>query len=141
MREHVDRTTTFFFPTLLLFQAPFFIVTWCVFREVKTGPSADRGLLLLLLFSVTQLCLTLCDAMDCSTPGLLCFIISRSLLTLMSIELVMPSNHLTLCYALLLLLQSLPASRSFPMSQLFASGGRSIGASASASVLPMNIQD
>ena len=37
--------------------------------------------------------------------------------------------------------QSLPASGSFPMSQLFASGGQSIGVSASASVLPMNIQD
>ena len=38
-------------------------------------------------------------------------------------------------------LQSFPASRSFQMSQLFTSGGQSIGASASASVLPMNIQD
>ena len=38
-------------------------------------------------------------------------------------------------------LQSFPASGSFPMSQLFASGGQSVGASASASVLPMNIQD
>ena len=38
-------------------------------------------------------------------------------------------------------LQSLPASGSFPMSQFFASSGQSIGASASASVLPMNIQD
>ena len=37
-------------------------------------------------------------------------------------------------------LQSFPASGSFPMSQFFASGGQSIGASASASVLPMNIQ-
>ena len=37
--------------------------------------------------------------------------------------------------------QSFPASRSFPMSQLFASGGQSTGASASASVSPMNIQD
>ena len=37
--------------------------------------------------------------------------------------------------------QSSPASRSFQMSQLFSSGGQSIGASASASVLPMNIQD
>ena len=37
--------------------------------------------------------------------------------------------------------QSLPASESFPMSQLFASGGQSNGASASASVLPVNIQD
>ena len=38
-------------------------------------------------------------------------------------------------------LQSFPASGSFPMSQFFTSGGQSIGASASASVLPMNIQD
>ena len=38
-------------------------------------------------------------------------------------------------------LQSFPASGSFPMSQFFASGGQSIGAWASASVLPMNIQD
>ena len=38
-------------------------------------------------------------------------------------------------------LQSFPASGSFPMSQFFASGGQSVGASASASVLPMNIQD
>ena len=38
-------------------------------------------------------------------------------------------------------LQSFPASWSFPMSQFFASGGQSIGVSASASVLPMNIQD
>ena len=38
-------------------------------------------------------------------------------------------------------LQSFPASGSFPMSQLFTSGGQSIGVSASASVLPVNIQD
>ena len=38
-------------------------------------------------------------------------------------------------------LQSFPASGSFPMSQLFASGGQSIGVSASTSVLPMNTQD
>ena len=38
-------------------------------------------------------------------------------------------------------LQSFPASGSFPVSQLFASGGQSIGVSASASILPMNIQD
>ena len=38
-------------------------------------------------------------------------------------------------------IQSFPASGSFPMSQFFASGGQSIGVSASASVLPVNIQD
>ena len=65
---------------------------------------------------------------------------SLSLLKLMPIELVMPSNHLTLCHPLLLCLQSFLASGSFPMSQFFASSGHSIGVSASASVLPVNIQ-
>ena len=60
---------------------------------------------------------------------------SRSLLKFISIELVMPSNHLILCSPLLLSLQSFPASRSFQMSQFFASGGHSIGVSVSASVL------
>ena len=64
----------------------------------------------------------------------------HSLLKLMSIESVMLSNHLILCCPLLLCLQSFPASGSFPMSQLFSSGSQSIGASASASVLPINIQ-
>ena len=66
---------------------------------------------------------------------------SWSLLKLMSIESVMPSNHLILCHPLLLLPSIFPASGSFPMSQFFTSGGQSIGVSASASVLPMNIQD
>ena len=65
---------------------------------------------------------------------------SQSLLKLMSIESVMPSNHLILCHPLLLLPQSFPTSGSFPMSQFFTSGGQSIGVSASASVLPINIQ-
>ena len=64
---------------------------------------------------------------------------SRSLLKFMSIEVVMPSSHLIFCRPLLLPLQSFPASGSFQMSQFFTSGGQSIGVSASASVLPMNI--
>ena len=71
----------------------------------------------------------------------LSFSISQSLLKLMSIELVMPSNHLVLCLSLFLLPSIFPASGSFPMSQLFASGGQSIGVSTSASVLPVTIQD
>ena len=59
----------------------------------------------------------------------------------MSFELVMPFNHLILWSPFPLCPQSFPASRSFPMSQLFTSDGQNIGASASASVLPMNIQD
>ena len=67
---------------------------------------------------------------------------SESLLKLMAIESVMPCQtshpllpHFSSCP------QSFPASGSFPMSWLFTSGGQSIGTSASASVLPMNIQD
>ena len=63
---------------------------------------------------------------------------SWSLLKLMSIDSVIPSissSVVPFC------LQSFPASGSFPMSQFFASGGQSIGVSASASVLPMNIHD
>ena len=66
---------------------------------------------------------------------------SQSLLKPMSIESVMPSSHLILCHPLLLLPQSLPASETFPMNQLFTWGGQSIGVSALASVLPMNTQD
>ena len=177
--------------------------------------------------SVAQSCPTLCDPMECSTPGLSVHHQLLEFTKLMSIELVMPSNHLILCCPLLLLpsifssirvcsnesilcirwpmywsfsfsissvkfslsvmynslrphglqhtrlpcpsptpgvysnscplsqwyhptisfsvvpfssyLQSFPGSGSFQMSQFFASGGQSIGVSASASVLPMNI--
>ena len=59
----------------------------------------------------------------------------------MSIESVMPSNHLILCVPFSSCPQSFPASVSVQMSQRFSSGGQSIGVSASTSVLPMNIQD
>ena len=60
---------------------------------------------------------------------------SQRLLKLMSIESVMPSNHLILCHHFSSCPQSFPVSGSFQMSQLFASGGQSIGVSASTSVL------
>ena len=67
---------------------------------------------------------------------------SQSLLKFMSIELVMPSHHLILCHPLLLLPSVFPSiTGSFPISQFFALSGQSIEVSASASVLPMNIQD
>ena len=72
-----------------------------------------------------------------STPGFP--VHHRGLLNLMPIELVMPSNHLILCCPLLLLPLIFPSIRSFPLNEFFPSGGQSIGASAS--VLPMNIQD
>ena len=64
---------------------------------------------------------------------------SQSLLTLMSIASVMPSKHL-ISIIPFSCIQSLPASGSFPVSQFFTWGGQSIRLSASASVLPMNIQ-
>ena len=81
-----------------------------------------------------------------ATPGTaayqasLFFPVSLNLLKSMSIESVMLCNHLILCHPLLFCLLSFPEPCSFPMSWLFTSGGQSIGASALASVLPMNIQ-
>ena len=56
--------------------------------------------------------------MDCSTPGFLSFVICWSLLKLMSIESVMPSNHLILYRPLLLLPSIFPSIRIFPKSAL-----------------------
>ena len=92
----------------------------------------------LFVYHILQLHPTLCDIM--ARQASLSIINSWSLLKL-SIKSVMPSNHLILCRPLLLPPSIFPASGSFPMSQFFASGGQSIGVSASASVLPMSIQD
>ena len=90
--------------------------------------------------SVSQLCPTLCDHLDCSTPGLPVHHQLPEFTQLMSIESVMPSNLLILCPPVSSQLQSFPAPVSLQMSQFFAVGGQSIGASASTSVLRMNIQ-
>ena len=66
---------------------------------------------------------------------------SQSLLKFMSIESVMPSNHLIFCRPLLLPPSVFPSIRVFSNESLFVSGGQSIGVSASASALPMIIQD
>ena len=66
---------------------------------------------------------------------------SRSLPKPMSIESLMPSNHLILCHPLLLPPSIFPSIRIFQMSKFFISGGQSIGVSASTSVFPMNTQD
>ena len=91
--------------------------------------------------SVAQLCRTLCDAMDCSMPRLP---VHHQLPEIApthvhqvgdAVQTFHPVIPFSSC------LQSFPTSGSFPMSQYFASGCQSIGASASASVLPLNIQD
>ena len=91
--------------------------------------------------SVAQSCLTLCNPMDCSTPGLHPSPTPR----------VYPNScplsqwcHLTISSSVVPFYscpQSFPALGSFKMSQLFTSDGQIIGVSASTSVLPMNIQD
>ena len=83
----------------------------------------------------------LCDPMDCSTSD---FPVHHQLL-----ELTQTHGHSRWCYQTISssvipfssCLQSFPTSGSFPMSQLFTSGGETIGVSASTSVLPMNTQD
>ena len=65
---------------------------------------------------------------------------SQSSLRLMSIESVMPSSHLIPCHPFSSCPQSLPASESCPMSQLFTWGGQSTGVSTLASFLPKNTQ-
>ena len=91
--------------------------------------------------SVTQLCPTLCNPMNCSTPGLPVHHQFLGLPKLMSIELVMPSSHLILCHPLLLLPPIPPSIRVFSNESVLHMIGQSIGVSASASVLPMNTQD
>jgi len=89
---------------------------------------------LLLLFS-PQVVSDSLQAYGLQHPGSSGLHISRSLLKLTCIKSVMLSNHLIDCCPFSSCLQSFSASRSFPMSQLFALGGQSAGASASASVL------
>ena len=92
--------------------------------------------------SVAQSCPTLCDPMDCSMPG---FPVHQQLLELTQTHVhrigdaIPPSHPLSSPFSFCL--QSFPASGSLPVSQFFTSGGQSFGVLASASVLPMNIQD
>ena len=64
-----------------------------------------------LIIVAVQLCPILCNLMDCSTPGFPVFPIFQSLLKLMSIESVMPSNHFIFCHPLLLLPSIFPSIR------------------------------
>ena len=111
--------------TIISIKIPFLFCGWIGFSSVQ---SLSR--------------VWLCDSMDCSTPGL-------------SVHHQLPESipnscplsrwcHPTISSSVIPFSscsQSFPASGSFQMSQLFASGGQNSGVSASASVLPMNIQD
>ena len=107
------------------------IVTWWLVLK--------NGSINIAFSSVTQSCLTLWPhepqhaKPPCPSP-------TTCLNKPMSIESVMPSNHLSSVISFSSCPQSFPASV-FQMNQLFPSGGQSIGVSASTSVLPMNTQD
>ena len=92
--------------------------------------------------SIPQLHLTRCNPMDCSMPG---FPVHHQLLEFTQTQRPLSRwCHPTISSSVIPFsfhLQSFPASGSFPVSQFFASGGQSVGVSALASVLPMNIQD
>ena len=91
--------------------------------------------------SVAQSSPTLCDSMNCSTPGLP---VHHQLLESTQTHVPWVGNAIQPSHPVVPFFscpQSFPASGSFPMSQLFTSGGQSIGASASTSVLSMNTQD
>ena len=98
---------------------------------------------LMVIVVVQSLSLTLCDPMDCRTrtgfpgPSLSPRVDSNSCPLSQWCHPIISSSVIPFSSCL----QSFPASGSFPMSQLFASGGKRIGASAAAAVLPMNIQD
>ena len=83
----------------------------------------------------------LCDPTDRSTPGLPVIANLRNLLKVMSIMSVMPSNHLFLCHPLLLPPSIFASIRVFSNESILHILGVGVGVSASASVLPMNIQD
>ena len=104
-------------------------------------PETTLQALRLYCCSVTKLYPTLCNPMNCRMPG---FPVLHSFPEFAQIHVSWvggASIYLILCRPLLLLpSQSFRASGSFQMSQLLASGGQSIEVSASASVLPMNIQ-
>ena len=91
--------------------------------------------------SVTKSCLTLYDPMDCSLPGFPVFYyipeFAPSHIHRVG-DAIQPSHPLSPPFSSCL--QSFPASDSLPVSRLFASGGQSTGVSASALVLPVNIQ-
>ena len=115
-------------------------LTLLIIRETQMKTTMRYHLTLVRISSVLSLsCVRHFETAACQAS--LSITNSRSPPKLMSIESGLLSNHLILCCPLLLLLQSFPASASFQMSQLFSSGGPSIGVSASTSLLPMNIQD
>ena len=116
-----------------------FATPWTVAHQALLSMEFYRQEYQFCCCSVTQSCRTLCDPMDYSVPGFpVLHSPLQSLLKLTSTESVMPWT-ISSCYLLLPLPSVFPSIRVFLMSRLLTSGGQRIGASAS--FLPMNIQD
>ena len=115
--------------------------TWEYKTVFKVGRSNIHIWTYIICCSVAKLWSTLWDPMNCSTPG---FSVLHYLLKFAQIHVYWVSDAIQLSHPLLPPFsscpQSFPTSGTFPMSPLLASGGQSTGASASASVPPMNIQ-
>jgi len=112
---------------------------WCTKKSVAEG--GMMGFSSVQSSSDVQLCPTICDHMDCSTPG---FPVHHQLPEVSqthSMESMMPSNHLILCSPLLLPPTIFFQHQGLLKYQFVTSGSQSTGVSNSASVLPMNIQD
>ena len=111
-------------------------------KLLKSRSPNQRGIQSVQFSSVTQLRPTLCNPMNCSTPGLP---VHHQLLEFTQTHAHRVGDAIQPSHPLLSpsppAPKSLPASGSFPMSQPFTWGGHSIGVSASASVCPMNTQD
>ena len=90
--------------------------------------------------SVTESCLILCNPCTAAQQAFLSFPVSQSLLKFMSIELVMLSNHLILCFPLLLLPSIFPSIRVFSNQSTLQIRWPKYWSVASVSILPMNIQ-
>ena len=135
---------------LVILFLSFFLLTWCItlmivyvepFLHPRDKSHIPLPSLSVQFSSVTQSCPSLCDPMDCSKPGLP---VHHQLLEFTQTHVHWVNDGIqpfVFCIPFSSCLQSFPAAGSFPMSQFFTSGGQSIRASASASVLPMNIQD
>ena len=128
----------------IIYDDNYFDSSWHIWLALCSHFSLERAFLLsayLVWVKVAQSCPAFCDPMNYSMPG---FSIYHQLPEPAQTHVHWVWCHSTISFSLVPFfscLQSFPALGSFPVSQVFASGGQSIGASASASVLPMNIQD
>ena len=132
-------------PSLIQLHTHGSFLTWTVGKVFSTALPGSRISLFFSVFccfcSVTQSCTTLCDSHELKHTRVPCPSLSPRVWSNSC-----PLSrwcHPTISSSVVIAfscLQSFPASGSFPMSHLFTSDGQSIGASASTSVLPMNIQ-